>query len=216
MGKRIYLLSLLLVIFILSYLASATLPISEIFKGIAATPAIGALIAAVYQILKDHAAFQKQIELQQKNQEFTLGITSHMAQVAFDKHVEFCEKYMAELNCTTLTLFSEGPSEKAGEHAMKFFDLRSEYSTWITEEVSERLTQFERALKDIEVNTRRWKRTTKPEVWDRAYQNAEDTFDAVLGQLHDKEIPEDENVAIGAIQNRIREILANKHGASFG
>uniref|UniRef100_UPI00356A2641 hypothetical protein n=1 Tax=Pontibacterium sp. TaxID=2036026 RepID=UPI00356A2641 len=64
-------------------------PIGEVYKGVAALPAIGGLFAALFQLLRDNAAHERAVELQSSQQLFNLGATSHMANTVFDKHVEF-------------------------------------------------------------------------------------------------------------------------------
>lgn len=68
----------LLAVFIGSFGCAYFLPINEAFKGIATTPAIGALLVAIYQILKDQAAFERQDYLQRQQQIFNLGATSQL------------------------------------------------------------------------------------------------------------------------------------------
>ena len=53
-------------VFFVSLGISLALPINEIFKGIASTPAIAALFAVIYQLLRDNAAHEKQQLLQQQ------------------------------------------------------------------------------------------------------------------------------------------------------
>ncbi|HDS15750.1 MAG TPA: hypothetical protein ENN66_03900, partial [Proteobacteria bacterium] len=95
-------------VFVLSVAITITLPISELFKGITAMPAVGALIGALYQLLRDHAAHERQIQLQNKKHSFDLAVTSPMATIAFNKHAEFCEKYMKKIHETLRTLIRGG------------------------------------------------------------------------------------------------------------
>jgi hypothetical protein len=48
---------------------------AELFRGIAAMPAVGALVGALYQLARDHAAHERQVELQRKKQFFDLAVT---------------------------------------------------------------------------------------------------------------------------------------------
>ncbi|MBU1864071.1 MAG: hypothetical protein KKH94_10445, partial [Candidatus Omnitrophica bacterium] len=97
-------------------------------QGVASIPAACALLAALFQILRDQFNYEKEEELQKKQDFFNLGITSHMAQVAFDKHVEFCEEYMKELHETVSTLFERGPTDKVMKHVSNFYELKHKYS----------------------------------------------------------------------------------------
>lgn len=139
----------LLAVFLGSALVTATLPAYSVLKMISAVPALGALFAALFQVFRDQAAFERQLLLQQQQQAFSLGAASHMASKAFDKHAEFCEKYMAEVHLTVGTLFREGPTQKALEHASNLVQLKSQYSAWLTKGILDGLVPFEAALRRI-------------------------------------------------------------------
>lgn len=194
-------------VFILSLSLSLWLPLDETFKGMAYTPAIGALFAAIFQLLRDHAAYEKQLELLQKQQFFSLGITSHMAEVAFDKHVEFCEKYIAEVHKTILTFIREGPTEKGQDHGRNLTGIRIEYDTWITEDITNSLKHFEDAVFRIGSQTHLAKQTSRSAVGQTAYEKADALWDDVLGNLLDKSKKPDENIAVESVKKKIRDIL---------
>ena len=112
---------ILLAIFVASLAVAFLLPIGAVFKGIFASPAILALITALFQLMRDQASFEKQLEIQANQLKFNLGATSHMANTAFDKHIEFCEAYMRELQNTFYNLFAKGDTEEALEYARNLF-----------------------------------------------------------------------------------------------
>ena len=114
----------LAVVFFASFAAAYLLPIGQLLKTIMATPAAVALVAAVYQILKDQAEFERITFLQRQQQIFNLGATSHMANLAFDKHAEFCEKYMSEVHqiVTDLRVRSSN-ADAINEHFMNLREL---------------------------------------------------------------------------------------------
>lgn len=90
--------SILSAVLILSFLAPFFLPVNDLIKGVVATPGVAALFYPIYQISRDQAKYEKALAIQQKHEIFNLGVTSHMANVAFNKHVEFCEKYITKVN----------------------------------------------------------------------------------------------------------------------
>jgi hypothetical protein len=194
-------------VFILSLSLSLWLPLEDTFKGMAYTPAIGALFAAVFQLLRDHAAYEKQLELLQKQQFFSLGITSHMAEVAFDKHVEFCEQYIAEVHKTILTFVREGPSEKGEKHGRNLVQIRIKHDTWITEDITNSLKHFEDAVFRVGSQTHLSKQTSRPEVAQKAYEKADKLWDEVLGDVLDKTKTPNENIAVESVKKKIRDIL---------
>lgn len=132
------------VVFLLSVLGTVYLPMDEIFKGIFATPALIAMIGALFQLARDNAAHERKLDLQRKQQIFNLGATSHMANVTFDKHVEFCEKYMEEVDSAIGTLYRKGTTKEALPHANSLYALRREYSAWLTEGIGIQLSPFGR------------------------------------------------------------------------
>ena len=115
------------------------------------TPAVGSLIYALYQILRDEAAFEKKKYLQYQQQIFNLGSTSHMANVVFDKHVEFVEHYIEEVDKAVSILLRNGPTKEAIELSNELFRTKQKYAAWIPREESLKLEPFENAVREIGV-----------------------------------------------------------------
>jgi hypothetical protein len=67
-------------------------------------------------------------QLEETRNRFTIGAASHMANVAFDKHVEFCEKYTAAVNGALNTLFRRGPHQDILQDADKLVGTRLEWT----------------------------------------------------------------------------------------
>lgn len=139
----------LAIVFIASFIAAVFLPISGFFKGIASIPLAGTLIGAIYQIFRDQAEYEKNLELQRRKQFFDLAVTSHMANTAFDKHVDFCESYMKKVQQSLKNLISEGPSSTALTDANELYKLRVDHEPWVTDEIANQLEQFESALRHL-------------------------------------------------------------------
>lgn len=83
---------------------SVSIPASELIKAVVAAPGVIALLAVLFQLMRDEAAHEKQVEKQLREFQFSIGSASHMANVAFDKHTEFCERYMSEVHETVRAL----------------------------------------------------------------------------------------------------------------
>jgi len=149
MKRRPTIYLVLLLVFLGSALVGVFVPTESVLREISAIPAIGALFAALFQVFRDQAAFERQMLLQQQQQAFNLGAASHMAGKAFDKHAEFCENYMAEVHLTVATLFREGPTQLALEHASNLRQLKNRYSAWLTKNILDGLVPFEAALRKI-------------------------------------------------------------------
>jgi hypothetical protein len=106
-------------------------------------------LARELEIFKAQLSKAQAVELQESANRFTLGATSHMASVAFDKHIEFCERYMKETSGTLTTLFREGPTKLAMGHANSLARIRGEYTLWLTPEIETELGKFEKALREM-------------------------------------------------------------------
>lgn len=197
------------IVFLLSVLVSIFIPTSAILHDISAVPAIMALIGAVYQIFRDQAAFEKQLLLQQKQNQFTLGAASHMANVAFDKHVEFCEEYISEMHETVSTLFTEGPTEKALNHASKLYKIQQKYTTWLTPSICESIDPFEQALRTIGANAQFVRDTigTGDKGRGTAIQKMYDIFRDVLNIKNDESKPLNKEIATSTIIDKLRAVL---------
>lgn len=72
-----------------------------------------------------------------------------MANVAFDKHVDFAEAYVCEVQAALATLFREGPTKDALSHARNLFTLRQKHAPWLTAKIDTDLETFESALRKI-------------------------------------------------------------------
>ena len=91
-SRSIYL--LLALVFVV-FGALATIPtFGDVTRAVTALPAAAAVIAAIFQLVRDQAAHDRAIVLQAAQNGFAVGATSHMASVAFDKHVGFSEEYV--------------------------------------------------------------------------------------------------------------------------
>jgi hypothetical protein len=126
-----------------SIAAASYLAHDEIVRTLAALPFVGALFAALFQILRDHSSFEKERLAQAREHAFIVAATSHMSKVVFDKHVEFSEAYLKALQDLLSHLFTEGPKKTAREHLGPLYEARRTYRLWISPAVAERLDEFE-------------------------------------------------------------------------
>jgi hypothetical protein len=90
---------------------------SVIIQDIAAVPAIVALFAALFQIGRDRIAHERSLFMLESQNSFSIGATSHMAGVAFDRYSAFCEEYVQEMYEALMTLTREGPRKSALTHS---------------------------------------------------------------------------------------------------
>jgi hypothetical protein len=197
-------------VFVLSIGAAVYIPdMREMLRAAVAAPGITALLAALFQLMRDEATFEKQLEAQRREFQFAMGSTSHMANVAFDKHVEFCEKYVAELNSAVRTLYREGESERALTHAQALYAIREQYFVWLSSRIDSELDTFESALRKLGADAIFIATTTGHEGYAaqrllRIERNFE-LFSRILGLESNEGIQEES--MIGALKSKVREIL---------
>ena len=197
-------------VFILSIGTFFLLPdVDDLIGGIIAAPGATALLAALFQLMRDEADYEKKLEAQHREFQFTLGAASHMANAAFDKHVEFCEKYMKELHKTVQTLYQKGETPVALEHASVLYTLRQDYATWLTDSINTDLLEFESALRQlgadahfIEVTANREGQNEQRSL--RIDRNF-DLFSRIFGLKNSNDIQEESMV--DALKTKVRAIL---------
>ena len=202
--------AILVGVFVLSIGAFLLLPEGhDLLGGVIATPGVTALLAVLYQLMRDEADYEKRVEAQRREFQFTLGAASHMANAAFDKHAEFCEKYMKELHEAVRSLYREGDTPAALDHANKLYFLRQDYATWLTDRINVDLDEFESALRKLGADAQFIRTTTGHEGYAaqralRIDRNFE-LFGRILGVENGDSIQEKSMVEI--LRIRVRAIL---------
>jgi hypothetical protein len=93
-------------------------------------------------------AHERSVLLAERQNAFSIGATSHMATVAFDKHIGFCEEYVEAMSIALYTLIEGGTKEKP-PGAREFFRIRQKWALWLTDEIEVKLDRFERDIAKI-------------------------------------------------------------------
>jgi hypothetical protein len=127
-------------------------PFGDSVRAVLAVPAVAAVLGAMFQVFREDIANERAREVQEARNRFEIGITSHMADVAFDKHVLFCEEYALELHDALKTLFRRGPCAEALQHVYNLSEIRRKWAIWVPSELSRRLDEFQGALAEIGAN----------------------------------------------------------------
>lgn len=201
---KIYL-ALFLVI-VLSVIGAWVLPIKDSIKSISALPITGALLAAIYQILRDQMNFEKEKEIQRKEHFFNLTVTSHMATVAFDKHVQFCEKYIEQMHTGLVKLFQDGPTQEALLFAVELSKIRKKFRTWLTKDIIDSVVPYEEALSDIGAKARFEEHIKDDKRREKVIDEMFRAFSGVTG-IKDPEGNIDEKIAPEKIINSLQQVL---------
>jgi hypothetical protein len=193
------------IVLVVSYVAAWTLPISDILRSIVVLPGVGALFAVLYQILRDQAAHEKALELQDRQQLFNLGVASHMATVAFDKHVQFSEQYISRMQRGLTELFQTGPPGKSLELCSDLIEIRLSFRAWITEDIEAKVMPFEEALRKISVGKFALEQLPVGDMRTRRIDEMYNLFSDVLGLEREGHI--DEKIAARKIMSHLQELL---------
>ncbi|MFQ5929613.1 MAG: hypothetical protein ACE5MK_07930 [Acidobacteriota bacterium] len=193
------------IVLVVSLVAAWTLPTTEILRGIIGLPGVGALFAALYQIVRDQAAHERALELQEKQQLFNLGVASHMANVAFDKHVQFSEQYISKMQQGLTELFQKGPTGESLKFCSDLIDARLSFRAWITEDLEVKLMPFEDALREIGARNIALEGLSPGKERTRVIDEMYQVFSNVLGLKHEGEV--DERVAPRRIISHLQELL---------
>lgn len=136
-------------VFVAAVVSLVLLPSIDFIQSFAAIPLVGSLVLALFQVFRDLTAHERALLTLDRQNHFVLGASSHMANIAFDKHVVFAEAYVAEVQAALLTLFREGPTKEALIHAGALFDLRQTHALWLTAKMDSDLEAFESTLRKI-------------------------------------------------------------------
>jgi len=167
------------------------------------------VLSALFQLMKDQASYEKELEVQQKQFQFTLGAASHMANTAFDMHVNFCEKYMDEVHAILHTLFREGDTAEVLGNAGNLHQLREDFAVWLTDEIDEKLGKFEQGIRKLGADAQFIETTRGVSRYSEQRSIKIDSnfklFSDIFGFDKDAEIHED--YAIESTKKKVREIL---------
>lgn len=196
------------------------LPSGEFIQLLAAIPLVGSLVAVLVQTLRDQVAHDRALTMFAAEKLFTIGASSHMANIAFDKHVQFSEEYAKEVHETLMTLSREGPTENALRHATNLYILRQKHAVWLTVKLEADLELFESALRKLGSNAYMVKSSPgapKPlQLVKAMYKNFADVMGADIMGSNDWEGEElSEERAISAVIRRLRGILGTEELAEM-
>jgi hypothetical protein len=196
-------------VFVLSIGTFLLIDGSDFVEAVISAPASMALLGALFQLMRDEADYEKRMEAQRREFQFTLGAASHMANAAFDKHVEFGEKYVRELHNAVTTLYREGETPAALDHANNLYRIRQDYAIWLTEQINSELDEFESALRKLGADAHFIRETAGNGAYaeqrtlriDRNFER----FARILGLENNENIQQQSMVE--ALKTRVRAIL---------
>ncbi len=99
--------------------------------------------------MRDEAAHAKALILQRDRQGFALGVSSHMADVLFDKHVVLADEFVAEMFTRPQFLMEKLLDPEATRtQADRRGDLIRKHALWMSPEVQWKLEEFAQAVRN--------------------------------------------------------------------
>jgi hypothetical protein len=138
-----------IIVIVISACSVIFLPLTDEIKTMFSLPGIAGLFSLLIQGWRDQVAHERTLELQQKKNEFDLAVASHMANVVFDKQVEFSEQYSQKLYSVIQLMGQEGPSENTLSYATELQRIRIRFAPWVSNELNHKLMPYEAALREI-------------------------------------------------------------------
>lgn len=124
-------------------------PINEIIRTISILPAVGGMLAILFQLVRDDAAHQRKKELLQNEQMYNFSASSHIANTVFDKQVLFCEEYIRLVLESFKSLQGKKNWSEAHSFARDLTMLRLKNMCWLTAEIDRNLHAFEQKLRTV-------------------------------------------------------------------
>jgi hypothetical protein len=204
MAKRIFY-ATLGVVFVASSMGALFLP-DQVVRRIAASTALVSVTGAIFQVVRDSVAHERSLSILESQNAFSMGATSHMANVAFDNYSSFCEEYVAEMFLTLATLMREGPRKSAFEHGRNLSNIRNKWAVWLTPEIDGRLAPIEKELRTI--GSEAWIHEQAP-----GHGSSEAMFTAfakVIGLENWQGKPLRDEFTVTAVINQLRRILGTE------
>lgn len=205
-NKSLFVLISLGVIFTLSAAFYMAVPIESTLKEVSAIPGIAALFIALSRILFDNIEYARTIAFEREKEEFNIAITSHMADIAFDKHISFCEEYLTEMNAAVTLLLQKGTCEEMFGYAARLHSIKVKYQLWITKEIETKLNPFEKALQIIGANAGFYNADRAEAVDSGAVKESHKLVKEIFG-YHADGSKENNEIRRQEVIQRIREII---------
>ena len=178
----------------------------EIIQIFATLPLLTTLLGVVGKIWFDYVETRRQDELQEKAQNFELGVFSHMAARVFDEHVNFANSYIDQVNETLTTLFQNGPCKDALKLANELSFIRRKHAVWLSGEIEAHLLPLEKSLREIGSNEEYLDHLAVGDVRSKVVNETHNIFGVVIGLKSFQSDVEADN-AITTIITKLRNLI---------
>lgn len=169
------------IVAIASFFIAYFLPTEEILKGIIALPGVSALFGALWLIHREHIGHERQKEIQDREHNFHLSVSSHMADVAFDKHVEFSQEYIGKFNEILTKIIPQGNVGIPPEFE-QLKQIRNKYQAWLNKNIIIDLLDLENL---IYLHNQKGTQAKNSQIGDtktKLYDEAKQLFQQIKGE----------------------------------
>lgn len=193
-------------VFAVSLLTAGFSPAADTIRAFLGFPALAAVGGMFLTLYRDDKAHKRSLEIQSRHQDFDFGAASHMANVAFDRHVAFSEAYLERLMQGLGTIMTVSPGVEIAALGSDLADIRRKHLAWVASDTDLLLTGFEHLLKKTGTLAHVLESI---EVGDTRSQLVEEMF-AGLITLHDTSTPADDparGLASARIIGNLRTLL---------
>jgi hypothetical protein len=112
---------------------------ATVVVSIAGSVISGPIAAGVVNVFRDSS-------IERQKNVFSIGSTSHMATVAFDKHIGFCEAYVTEASNLIFKLIQDRLPDDPLPDTRELSRIRREWAIWLTADTEAHLDRFEHDL----------------------------------------------------------------------
>jgi hypothetical protein len=195
------------IVFAASFAATLILPAGSIVKALLAFPGAAALLSALYRLWREDVAHERAIQLQELKDASAFATASYMAKLAYDKHVLFCEEYLAVINEFLPKLWQEGPTLNGLQFASDLSRVRSKYAAWLTRDIETGLYPIEARLRRIGAGSHVLGSLPAGNERSRIVDEVYEAFGVVTDTLPPGENDEAQAAGIAAVTEHIRSLL---------
>lgn len=121
---------------------------STVVVSISGSAISGSLAAGLINFLIERTKARQSRELLDTQNAFSVGATSHMATVAFDNYICFCQDYVDEVSKALEALILDASAQEPLD-VRSFSRIRRKWTLWLTNEIDGELEQFERRVTQL-------------------------------------------------------------------
>jgi hypothetical protein len=131
--------------------AAYLLGTNDLLKGALAVPAVGAMLGILGEVVVQSVRHHFDLDLQRRAQAFDFAFSTRAAEMTFERHLIFAEKYASLVLVAFRVLQTQGTAAGPRENfADRLRCIRDEHAIMLTTEVESQLVEVEKLLRSVE------------------------------------------------------------------